>query len=216
MEKAFIDELYHQLRELCVTDDIPAKEAISGLVSHLTRSDGDYPGLLKFLDYYGTLYVLPYVMVALKSTPTLLSASRVVEFGAGTGWLGRGIALRLGGKPTLFVDKRQYTLIDVVADLESKNGVKRVLDEMQPGDLIVMSEFLHCLEEPRKVMEQFTRWPMVVVEYMPYNHSYGKSWSLQLEKFGPSPIASIREVFPRSLISSYSTDTHGIWVVQPI
>lgn len=215
MEKAFIDELYHQLRELCVTDNIPAKEAMFGLVSHLTRSDGDYPGLLRFLDYYGTLYVLPHVMVALESVPAL-TACRIVEFGAGTGWLGRGIARRLGGRPTLFVDKRQYTLIDVVADLESKNGAKRVLDEMEPDDLIVMSDFIHCLEVPRKVLEPFAKWPMVVVEYMPNNTRYGRSWAEQLEKFGHDPIASIREVFPRALIVNYSTDTHGIWTIRPL
>lgn len=213
MDKAFIDELYHNLRELCVTDDIPQKEAVAGIVSHLAQPQGDYPGLLRFLNYYGEMYVLPSVLKLLSSSGNLFT--RVVELGAGFGWLGRGISNAFS-VPPIFVDKRQYTLIDIVADIETKNGAKRVLDELEEGDLIVMSELLHCLDEPKRILKPFSEWPMLVVEYFPESISYRTSYNAQVGQFGCKTITSIRSVFPGSKILTGSTDTHGIWLVLPI
>ena len=216
MDKPELDMLYHNLRRLCITDDIPQKEAVAGLVSHLTKADGDYPGLLRFLGYYGEEYILPKVLEHMAFVSHSLEFTRVVELGAGFGWLGRGISRAYDLIPTLFIDKRQYTLIDIVADIESKNGAKRVLDELQSGDLIVMSELLHCLDNPRKVLAPFTKWPMVVVEYMPDYSPFRTSYSEQIEKFGAKPIASIREVFPSGSIVTESTNTHVIWIIMPL
>lgn len=213
MNKLQLDELYHNLRELYLTDDIPQKEAVMGIVSHLTQPPGDYAGLLRFLNYYGEDYILPPALNLLSFSGNLFT--RVVELGAGFGWLGRGISNAFN-VPPIFVDKRQYTLIDIVADIETKNGAKRVLDELEEGDLIVMSELLHCLDEPGKVLKPFSKWPMLVVEYFPESTSYRTSYNAQVGRFGCKTITSIRSVFPGSKIITGSTDTHGIWLVLPI
>ena len=221
MEKEFIDELYHQLRLLYLSGDTQEKEAIRGITSHLTQSSstqGDYVGLLRFLSYYGERFLLKAVENAVRSAK--LKANRIVELGAGFGWLGRGLS-NIFNVPAVFVDKRQWVFTDVVADLETKNGRKRVLDVMEPGDLIVMSELLHCLNEPRAVLEPFRSWPMVVVEYSPTyrgdeDKGYADSYKRQIVEFGCKPVDSLREVFPLQPMRSYDAYPYVVTVVYPI
>ena len=215
MDKVQLDELYHNLRQLCVTDDLIQKEAVAGIVSHLTEPQGDYTGLLRFLSYYGENYVLPSVVEFLHSSIHVPKFLRVVELGAGFGWLGRGLSNAFG-VPAMFCDKRQWVFIDIVADIEAKNGVRRVLDELKEGDLIVASELLHCLNDPRKTLQPFTKWPMLVVEYHSKNPDHRSSYLAQIKKFGCKPIGDVRDVFPGSKILVGSTDTHGIWLVLPL
>lgn len=215
MDRRFIDALYHELRLLCVTDDSIQKEAMAGIASHLTNPQGDYPGLLRFLSYYGGSYTLPPVIEHLRSAARTFVFSRVVELGAGFGWLGRGIS-RAFDTPAVFCDKRQWTLIDVVADIETKNGIKRVLDELREGDLIVMSELIHCLENPRKTLRPFTRWPMLVVEYMPSNSAYLNSYNAQVAKFGCKPVSDIRDVFPDGKVITALADPYKMWLILPL
>lgn len=216
MEKQDLDEFYHLLRELCVTDDIVQKEAVAGLVTHLTQPTGNYMGLLRFLSYYGERYILPSVVKMLLSSRHLLKFSRIVELGAGFGWLGRGVSRAFNQMVVIFVDKRQWVFTDIVADIETENGVRRVLDELKDGDLIVMSELLHCLNNPRDTLEPFSKWPMLVVEYWPVSEEYGESYRAQITRFGCKPVGSIRDVFPGAKMQFFNTSTHGVWLVLPM
>lgn len=215
MDKVQLDELYHNLRELCITDDILQKEAVAGIISHLTEPRGNYVGLLRFLNYYGDQYILPHIFKLLQSCVQMPKFSRVVELGSGFGWLGRGISNTFN-VPPVFVDKRQWVFTDIVADIETKQGVKRVLDELREGDLIVLAELLHCIENPRKVLEPFRKWPMLVIEYWPENNSYRNSYNAQIAHLDCEPIKGIRDVFPGSKIIPNMMDTHGIWLILPL
>lgn len=215
MDKPTLDNLYHNLQELCVTDDIQQKEAVLGITTHLAGyPDGDYSGLLKFLTYYGEKYLLPHAIKVLETNR--MKFSRVVDFGSGLGWLGRGIAHYAGDLPTLFVDKREWVLTDVVADLESKRGRDRVLEEMKEGDLIVMCELLHCLDNPEKVLRPFTKWPMLVIEYHPWSAGFMQSYNKQIAKFDCVPIKDFRSIFPGCKITSHSLDPYAFLLVRPI
>jgi len=221
MEKQEIDQLYHQLRLLNVKDDILQKEAVAGIVSHLTDTHGDYTGLLRFLSYYGERFILPKVVEVLTSGPSqytprlpIINFSRVIDIGAGFGWLGRGISNAFGLLPAVFVDKRQWILTDIVADIETTNGVKRILDILRDGDLIVMAEVLHCLENPTDTMQCFSKWPKLVVEYSAKT-DYQLSYEAQIKKFGCKQISDIRSVFPAAQIVTECLDTHNIWLVLP-
>jgi hypothetical protein len=217
MNKETIDELYHNLRLLSNSSSHEEKLAIAGIASHLMHKEGDYSGLLTFLSYYGRAFLLHVVLQFIKSHSFSLKFDRVVELGAGYGWLGTGIAGAYTPiKPTLFIDKRQFPLIDILADIETGEGIKQVLDELKDGDLIVMSEVLHCLDNPRKVIAPFTKWPMLVIEYFPTNVYFRKSYAAQLEKYGAKAIQSIRDVLPGSAISTYLTDTHVMWLILPL
>ena len=213
MNKQEIDKLYHDLRELCVSDDIQQKEAILGITLHLT-THGDYTELLRFLAYYGENYLLPRAVKFLEYNR--IKFTRVVEFGAGLGWLGRGISQAANNLPLVLVDKRQWTLIDIVADLESPEGRKRVLEQMQDGDLIVMSEFLHCLDSPRKVLAPFAKWPMLIIEYNSLSAAYMKSYNEQIAKFDCVPVESFRKIFPSSKVISIRYENHVILLALPL
>ena len=214
MDKSQWDHYYHELRKLSLTDDLIQKEAIVGITTHLTKPGGDYQGLLRFLAYYGELFILPDVIAFLEFNRTL-KFNRVVELGAGFGWLGRGLSTNFN-IPAVYVDKRQFTSIDIVADIESVNGRQRVLDILKDGDLIVMSEVLHCLNEPADVMSSFAKWPKLVIEYQPVNQDFKKSYEEQIRKLGCTVFPGIRQVFPDHWIShSTANYTHGIWIVKP-
>ena len=214
MNKTDLDEMYHNLRRLCVTSDLVQKEAVLGITTHLTTAGGEYTGLLRFLSYYGEEYILPPVLEILQRTN--LHAERIVEFGAGFGWLGRGISNANDNLPVVFIDKRQYVFTDIVADLESVQGRDRVLEQMKDNDIIVMSEFLHCLDNPKKVLRPFVKWPMVVVEYNPNNSSFKASYDEQIKKFNCIPIPSFREIFPSSKLTSYLADPYTILIIEPM
>lgn len=220
MDKPYIDELYHQLRLLYITDDIPQKEAIMGLVSHLTKpskTQGDYVGLLRFLTYYGEQFLLKKVYKAILLCN--LRCERVVDLGAGFGWLGRGISNLAGGLPNLFVDKRQWPLVDVVADVETQSGRERVLDELKPNDLIVMGELLHCLEDPAKALQPFSRWPMVAVEYYPeHKENHRDSYETQIKWFNCTPIPNIGDIFTSIGMKCrlFHTQPHVVAVAEPL
>lgn len=216
MNKVQLDELYHELRKLCVTDDVFQKEAIAGITSHLTQPCGDYTGLLRFLSYYGEEYILPSVVMLLHWPDPPFEFSRVIELGSGFGWLGRGISRAFNQVPVVFIDKRQWALTDIVTDIETENGVERVLEQMQPGDLVVMSELLHCLEDPKKTLTPFRKWPMLVVEYQPVRESFEQSYNAQIKKFGCKPIDSIRRIFSDAKVLSNSTNTHCVCIVFPV
>jgi len=218
MNKAQLDELYHNLRVMSFSEDITQKEAVVGIVSHLTTPQGDYGGLLRFLNYYGDKYLLDDAVKLYTTHISSPNSRRIVEFGAGLGWLGRGLSNRLTTKPPLLIDKRQRAGIDIVADIESTNGAARVLDALDDSDVIVMSELLHCLDDARATMRQFMPWPKLIIEYMPKGDSfksasYQSSYNRQIGALGCKPVSSIGDIFPGSDIYDFSTDTHSMWIV---
>lgn len=214
MNKYEVDEYYHDLRMLYLSSDVQQKEAILGITTHLTTPEGDYNGLLRYLAWYGESYLLPEVLGVLHQSN--VKFSRIVDFGAGLGWLGRGIADGYKGLPTLFVDKRQWVLTDIIADLETTNGRDRVLDALQPGDIIVMSELLHCLDNPEKVLKPFEKWPMLVVEYSAWSSRYMQSYNEQIAKFGCVPVVSLGPIFPGRRISSRPVEPYKIAFIYPV
>jgi len=215
MEKEFIDELYHQLRLLSMQEDTPQKEALEGITSHLTSPGGNYVGLLRFLNYYGEKYILPKAIELLWPSTcfSTLKFNRVVDVGAGFGWLGLGIS-RHFNIPLVMVDKRQWPLIDVVADIETVNGAKRIQDELKPGDLIVMSELIHCLQDPAS-LNIFSHHQKLVVEYCPSNGDYMGSYNFQIARLGCSATPPIDDVFPNSRVLKKNADPYMIWHVLP-
>lgn len=209
MNKEEVDQLYHLLR---VASSITGGAAIAiegksidsktgltpheevsvlyGLCRHLLAG-GDYSALVQFSQYYGLKFLLDPTYKAIREKDW--GPKRIVEFGAGLGWLGRGLASKLGFLPVLFVDKRPWVLVDVVADLETEEGRVKVLAELRTGDLIVMADLLHCVGDPRRIMEHFSRWPTAVLEYCPVDADYAGSYSAQIGRYGASPL--MPEVF---------------------
>lgn len=191
MYKSQIDELYHLLRwvsnESADQKSHEFADVIYGLSKHLLAG-GDYLKLIQYSAYYGENFLLEPVAAVLRNTNWHFD--RVVEFGAGLGWLGRGLAAKSGFLPTLFSDKRPWVLIDVVADLETENGRRLILEQMKPGDLVVASDLLHCLDDPEQVLSAFSEWPIAVLEYMPVNPEHAISYREQLKRYGGNPISS--------------------------
>jgi len=187
MDKEDIDRLYHLLRKVSNTTErnSPLPNMIYGLSRHLLAG-GDYLSLIQFLSYYGETFLVEPVTKALKESGWKFD--RVVELGAGLGWLGRRIAINYDNCPALFVDKRPWTMIDLVADIETPEGMTQVLNTLKQDDLIVMSEFVHCLNNPIEVLEQFSRWPKLIIEYQSENLEHHESYTRQIQRYGAGQI----------------------------
>jgi len=191
MEKYDIDELYHLLRDAS-NDESDLPKFIYGLSRHLLAG-GDYLGLIQYSAFYGENFLLEPTHKAIVErgwTP-----GRVVEFGAGLGWLGRGLAAKLNFIPAMFVDKRQWSMIDVVADLETDTGIDKVLSVMKEGDLIVMADFLHCVVNPTQILEAFSSYNMAILEYMAVDPRLADSYEKQIKRYGANPIG-VTEYLP--------------------
>lgn len=235
MDKEQVDELYHLLRVASSISEegaaivldgkpidpktglTPQEEVgvLYGLCRHLLAG-GDYAALVRFSQYYGERFLLGPTHSAIGKMGWTFT--RVVEFGAGLGWLGRGLAAKFGPLPTLFIDKRSWVLIDVVADLETEEGRSRVLSLLMDGDLIVMSDLLHCLDNPREVMGDFARWPMAILEYSPTRQDYGHSYSAQISRYGAKPIGPeiFYDFFPNRHIDARDLDPYVLLLVGAI
>lgn len=191
MSKEQIDELYHLLRVASnegrdVLQAFPTQQLILGLARHLLAG-GDYSALIQYSAFYGEKFLLDPTFEAIHGKDW--KPSRIVEFGAGLGWLGRGLAAKLNFLPTLFVDKRQWAMIDIVADLELGSGILKVDEQLREGDVIVMSDFLHCVENPEGILRAFSRYPVAALEYSPTNIDAADSYTEQLSRYGGNPIA---------------------------
>lgn len=232
MNKEEVDQLYHLLRVASNIDVgtyttvngrpadyktglTPAEEVsvLYGLCRHLFAG-GDYLALVQFSQYYGSRFLLDPIYEAIREKGW--KPSRIVEFGAGLGWLGRGLAFKLGFLPTLSVDKRPWTLIDVLADLETEEGIAKVLAELSPGDLIVAADVLHCLDDPREVMEHFLEWPVAALEYCPADTEYVESYSTQISRHGASPLVpeTLRGSFPDRSVDITNLDPYMLLLVE--
>lgn len=208
MNESQLSLMYHNLRELSVTDDVRQKEAIRGLVSHLATDKGDYDGLLTFLDYFGETLLSPGVINFIQSLKERrgLKFSRVVELGAGYGWLGRALSNHYK-IPVISIDKRQHIGVDIVADIESLNGRERVIGELKEGDIIVMSELIHCLDDAVETLAPFTGYPVLIVEYNSTRRGFQGSYEKQISKFNCKPVDSrtgVTRILHRAITRNYS------------
>ena len=191
MDKDVMDKLYHMLREVsnesAEDDSGELASVVFGMAKHLLAG-GDYLKLVQYCKYYGSKFLLAPMYQAIVEKDW--KPTRIVELGAGLGWLGRGLAAKFDLIPALFVDKRPWGLIDVVADLETPGGIYKVQKLMKEGDVIVMSDFLHCIEDPESILKAFSEYPMATLEYMPADKDHASSYVKQLARFGGNPISA--------------------------
>ena len=217
MNKANWDQLYHSLREVFNSRDPLEKAAARGITRHLFgHVGGNYRGLLDFSTYYGERFLLVAACNAVAGQK--LKFGRIVEFGAGMGWLSKGMG-RCFEVPNLQIDKRDWTPGTMIADLEAEEGIRAVLEVLRPDDLIVMSDFLHCLDSPGKIMTEFSSWDMLTLEYLPRSQTYSSSYVAQLRKFGATPFRSkvqLDEIFLFRRRYFYDLDPYILTVVRKL
>ena len=191
MDKNQIDELYYLLREVSNEGNrrtsTEVTDAIYGLAGHLLAGK-DYLRLIQYSRYYGEKFLLKPTHEAILEKGWV--PMRFVELGAGLGWLCRGLAAKFRIKDTLTVDKRPWMTIDVLADLELDSGILKVDKHLKDGDIIVMSDFLHCVEDPESILKAFPKYPMAILDYMPTDVRYAKNYREQLKRYGGNPIES--------------------------
>lgn len=232
MNKEQVDQLYHLLRvasnitgeatmaiegkPMSIKTGLTPHEQVSvlyGLCRHLLAG-GDYSALVRFSQYYGLSYLLGPTYESIRQKEW--EFTRVVELGAGLGWLGRGLASKFGFLPPLFVDKRPWVLIDVVADLETESGREDVLRRLRADDLIIAADFLHCLGNPEEVMKYFSGWPAAILEYSPADIECAESYSIQIGRYGASSIMpeTFREMFPGRKVDIVDLDPYILLLVD--
>jgi len=211
-EKDIIDHVYHFLRLLSNEENPEAADAVSGLSSHLL-GDGDYPALLRYLKYYGDTYLIDTIYQELDD----LEFDRIIEFGSGLAWLSNGIAARRGMTPVITVDKRPWGCTSVIADLEKHTDRRRIADSISTTDIIVMSEFLHCLEDPMEVMASFTNNYLVIVEYMPLNKQWRASYCDQLVRYNACSMSAdfLNMMFGERVSKVVDIDPYVLLIVRP-
>ncbi|GAH60696.1 unnamed protein product, partial [marine sediment metagenome] len=115
----------------------------------------------------------------------------------------------------LFVDKRMWALTDLIADLETDQGLEEILTVMKDSDLIVMADLLHCLDDPKGIMSQFSKWPMAILEYCPTNMDYASSYSTQIKRYGAASIEpeSFAGMFPGRKVDIIDMDPYILLLV---
>lgn len=212
MYKEQVDELYHLLRVASNTKGEEAA-ALYGLARHLLAG-GDYLALIQYSAHYGRRFLVEPVIQHIKDTSWQFS--RIVEFGAGLGWFGRGLVSGFNYCPCMFVDKRPWTMIDVVADLETEVGKKTVLSRMLPDDVIVMADVLHCLDDPKGIMSCFSQWPLAALEYCSATRHYLESYSIQISRYGAQPVGveQYKDMFPNRKVDVVDLDPYILLLVD--
>lgn len=189
MKKEQLDELYHLLRVATNTgyaqQSTEITDAICGLAGHLLAGR-DYLRLIQYSRYYGEKYLLDPTYEAIRARGW--QPKRFVDLGAGLGWLGRGLAVRFKIAEVLTIDKRPWVTIDVVADLELGSGLRIVNEQLKEGDILVMSDLLHCVENPEGILKAFAGYSMAILEYMPADKAYAASYRKQIKRYGGNPL----------------------------
>ena len=102
------------------------------------------------------------------------------------------------------------------ADLEVEEGRNIVLRQMKEGSLVVMSEFLHCLESPEEVVSPFSSWNWVVLEYNIHHKDFGESYKSQLSKMGANPLSRtvVEALFKGRPFQHSFLDPYHLWLVK--
>lgn len=189
MNKEQLDTLYYLLREVSNEGDRQTSteitDAVYGLAGHLLAGR-DYLRLIQYSRYYGERFLLQPTYEAIQKHDW--KPTRIVEFGAGLGWLCRGLASKFGIADTLTVDKRPWGGTDILADLEMGSGIRVVDEQLKDGDIIVMTDFLHCIENPEGIMMAFSGYPMVILEYLPIDLHWAENYREQIKRYGGNPI----------------------------
>lgn len=218
MEKEFYDQYYHLLRarsnSVAIDEDPAETQAMIGITHHLLYPKGDYNGLLQFLSYYGKEFLAPPICQDLKQFYDchLPYPSRIVELGAGHAWLSDYLSWNLGPKSRIEavkIDKRQWYGINIVADIETQIGLERVRDEVLPNDLVVMSEFLHCVGGHPKIFEALKGNRVLVVEYLSTDPDRQLSYDAQITRLGAQPLGMFEP--DRPLIYTKHIEPYQVW-----
>lgn len=189
MPKIWWDQFYHFLRMLCTDGDEEDLRIARDLFNHLTTPRGIYDSLLNYMEYYSTQFLLPTIGYYIKEFPWRTTFTRVVDLGAGKGWLGRGLSEDLGLRyPPLLVDRRPWEGATVL-DLEKQEGIQALMKMLvPPQDLIVCSELIHCLDVPSLLLDAIRDYPLVILEYDIAYLDLGASYDRQVSEYGARPI----------------------------
>lgn len=223
MNKDQIDELYHLLRvasnnaRLSMVDidagltSAEVTSRIFGLARHLL-STPDYEALVMFSVMYGRKYLSIPTFKAIES----IKPTRIVDLGAGLGWLGRDLA----GKfevPYLLVDKRPWIGIDLILDLESDTDLNKLVSVLKDGDLIVMCDFLHCVDKPAAIIDRLNKFYVVILEYSPSNIQYWNSYMTQLKNYGASALGktAMKVAVKSRLLIEDAIEPYHLYVLGP-
>lgn len=180
MDTEHLELLYHLLRSVSNEENPKQSEAVLGLANHLLE-EGSYEGLLAFLEFHGTN---PNLILAVAALLSKHKPQRLVDIGAGTGWLSRALTQLMGLEKPLCVDKRPWLGVSLLLDLENPENYLKLESKLSPGDCILACNFLHCIENPREFTVHFSSWPMVVIEYWPTIKSHQVSYLRQLYRYG--------------------------------
>lgn len=215
MDRNDIDTFYHLLR--CISNDnadsFPTSIAY-GLSRHLLAG-GDYLSLIQFSEWYGEHYILPN---AIKIVDTNISKpTRIVEFGGGLGWLGRGLSIHYSLPNTINIDKRPWASVTHVMDLEDFDQLEHITHIIEPDDLLVACDFFHCVENPVKIIRAFPYNCMLMIECRYQNASLRSSYNDQIHRYGSSPIQTISECIPKHrVVFSMSDYSHEYYLVKSV
>lgn len=188
--KEDIDLLYHLLRKVSNKGE-DWKRPVEGLFSHLMHGPY-YNGLLDFEELYGILYLLPKVLKIAETELGIKGSviNRVVDLGCGRGWLGRGFGMHFKIN-TLLVDKRiehispRCNTVVRCKDLETPKGLNWLRKALEPEDLVVMCDFLHCLEDPDELLEALPDGQaLIILEYTsPEHYAWLSSFYAQVKRY---------------------------------
>ncbi len=195
MEKEQVDQLYHLLRQLSNEAADPSTTvdklsqltvsqeaaAIKGLINHLDKSN--YPQLLSFSTMYGMKYIVPAVAKIIKQNN--VQVNRFLDVGCGNGWLGINLSLRFN-KSHVLIDKREHIFGTIPLNFEIPKDMDTFKSMIADYDVITMCDFLHCVDNPKAILDAIPWNNIVVVEYIPSKESYMDSYKSQLARYGAS------------------------------
>ena len=212
MNQKETDQLYHLLRR-CYLSDAKDRQAIVGLARHLLCG-GDYLALIQYSQMYGERYLLGPVSTALKNSG--IEFRRIIEFGAGLGWLSRGLSITFAKdgvpKECVTIDKRPWGAISLKADLEKPSDLVAVKTMLREWDLIIMADFLHCVDNPTEFIADLGEWPIMMLEYMPSNPEHLVSYHEQLGRFGATSFSpdDIEDLFEDRLTDVLAIEPYAL------
>lgn len=151
----------------------------------------NYYQLADFLEWYGTRYLLPDIRnILLKHEFTI---EQVIELGPGTGWLINSLSsifpkttLRMGiDKRTALYQKAPGVKLRNF-DLE-KDPTVLYSFSVEFKSLIIANHFLHCVDNPDKIIYSGSGSPWLVIEPLEENDTF-PYWTEQMKLFGSTPL----------------------------